>query len=142
MNRAKLIDYLKLIAFVLCFAGIPLAMVIAGYYYTLIKNNNIYEKSVFREISNYYTRLESISDQEKFWYYLFDNRINKNTKKGNTTKESLKNLASELKTLKKDYDFDYIVYHTIEGAIPSITSTTLGGVFEEWKIALKIVWSF
>lgn len=142
MSRAKIYDYIKFIAFVLCFAGIPLTLVITGYYYTWIQNKSIFEKSLSREIGAFYTKLELFADQQKFWYFLFDDRINKKTKKGKDTNECLKILASELDSLKKDYDFDYIVYNPSSGAIPSIASDTLGGNFEEWKIALKTVWNF
>ena len=75
MSRAKLYDYIKFIAFVLCFAGIPLAIVITGYYYTWIQNISIFEKNLSRDISAFYTKLEPFADQQKFWYFLFDNRI-------------------------------------------------------------------
>ena len=142
MSRAKLYDYIKFIAFVFCFAGIPLALIIAGYYYTWIHNKRIFEKSLSREINAFYTKLEPFADQQKFWYFLFDDRINKKSQKGKDYSETLKILASELDSLKKDYDFDYIVYHPESGAIPCIASDTLGGNLEEWKIALRTVWNF
>ena len=140
MSRAKLYKYIEFIAFALCFAGIPLAMVITGYYYTWIQNRSIFEKNLSREISAFYTRLEPFADQQKFWYFLFDNRINKKTRRGKDSSETLTILANELNSLRKDYDFDYIVYHPKLGAIPCLASDTLGGNFEDWKIAFNCVW--
>ena len=142
MSKVKLYNYIKLIAFVLCFAGIPLAMVITGYYYTYIQNINIFKKNISSEINAFYTKLEPFADQQKFWYFLFDNRINIKTKKGKDTSESITILANELNFLRKDYDFEYIVYHPNLGAIPCIASDTLGGNFDDKKKALNLVWRF
>ncbi|MBQ2592794.1 MAG: SpoIIE family protein phosphatase [Candidatus Riflebacteria bacterium] len=142
MSKAKLYNYIKFLAFVLCFAGIPLAMTITGYYHTWVQNRNIFEKNISREISAFYTRLELLAEQQKFWYFLFDNRIVKKTRRGKDTSESITILANELNSLKKDYDFDYVVYHPQLGAIPCIASDTLGGNFEDWKIAFNSVWRF
>ena len=142
MNKTKLYDYLKFIVFVVCFAGIPFAIVITGYYYTWIQNKSIFEKNISREINAFFTRLEPFADQQKFWYFLFDNRINGNAKKGKDTSETLEKLAHELDSLKQNYDFDYIVYHPKFGAISKIASDTFGGGFEDWKIALKLVWNY
>ncbi len=141
MNMEKLYKYIKFIAFVLCFAGIPLALVIAGFYYTLNQNKSIFEKSVSREISAFYTRLEPFADQQKFWYFLFDSRIRK-ANSGKNTSDTIKKLAAELNNLKKYYDFDYIIYHPNDGAFSRISSDCLGGTLSEWKIALKLIWLF
>ena len=53
MSRAKLYKYIEFIAFALCFAGIPLAMVITGYYYTWIQNRSIFEKNLFIQDLNH-----------------------------------------------------------------------------------------
>lgn len=142
MNKTKLYDYIKFIAFVVCFAGIPFAIVITGYYYTWIQNKSIFEKNLSREINAFFTRLEPFADQQKFWYFLFDNQINKKTKKGKNTLESIQKIANQLDILKKDYDFDYIVYNPKLGAVPRIATDTLGGSFEDWKIAFDLVWRF
>ena len=39
-NKKKILDFIKLTAFIFCFAGIPLIILIVGYYYTWNQNKN------------------------------------------------------------------------------------------------------
>lgn len=76
MNKNKIIDFLKLFAFVVCFAGIPLTMVCLGYYYSVKQYKEALVKDLHRDVSAFYTKLTLSSDPEKFWCYLFYNKIN------------------------------------------------------------------
>ena len=72
MNKKKYSDYIKFIAFILCFVGIPLGMAFTGYYYTFQSNKSILEKKLSNEINAFYTKLgyREVKRDKEFVYYL------------------------------------------------------------------------
>lgn len=142
MKNIKGLDFIKLIIFIFCFAGIPLFMVLTGYYYSLLQNKNIYIKDLSQKFSTLYTKFSSFEEQERFWYLLFEENIKNNITKSNNITESLTKIANSFKELKKDYDFEYIVYNPNYKPIFELSSDSLGGTPYEKKIALNAIWNY
>lgn len=142
MNKNKYSDYIKFIAFILCFVGIPLGMAFTGYYYTFQSNKSILEKKLSNEINAFYTKLEPFADQQKFWISILENTVANYSKKGKNNQETANNIVNNLTRLQKDYEFEYIVFNPTYGAIADIASDTLGGNLDEIKKAVHVLWKF
>ncbi|MBP5469451.1 MAG: hypothetical protein J6Z11_09425, partial [Candidatus Riflebacteria bacterium] len=140
MNRNRVYDLIKIILFILCFVAIPSVMIITGYCYTWQKNKNTFFRNLSREISDFFTNLESFSDQQKFWCLLFNNNIIAKTKKGKGIKETIENLDNSFKELNKYFDFDYIVYNPKFRTVASLSADCLKGEPDEINIAINTVW--
>ena len=110
MNRNKVYDVFKLLAFIFCFAGIPFIMIMTGYFYTRYENKTLMLNKLANDVSVIHSQLELFSDQQNFWSLLFEENISQKTKAGKNTEESMQNYANSLKELNQKYDFDYLVY--------------------------------
>lgn len=144
MKKNRIYDLIKFVIFVICFVVIPSIMVITGYFYTRQKNKNTFFKSLSREISGFFTNLESFSDKQRFWCLLFNNNIiiKNQTKKEKEIKKTIENLGNSFKELNEYYDFDYIVYHPKFGTVASLSSDCLEGELYERNIAIDAAWKF
>ena len=142
MKKHTFYNFTKYVFFILCFIGIPTALLFTGYYYTRQQNIKNFEKDLFREINAFYTRFDTIEDPQKFWYYLFYNNIVLKSKKSKKLQETIQNIVNDFKDLKKDYDFDYIVYHSEYGGVVNIASDTVGGSIADLKRSLNIVYNY
>ena len=69
MNNADLRKRLNFYAFILCFAVIPLIVVLGGYYYTQSQNRELFLKSKSKAISSFFTKLSMFADPQRFWCY-------------------------------------------------------------------------
>lgn len=143
MNKKQIQNYFKFIAFMFCFAGIPLFMVIFGYFYTKKQNVEILIKNVSKEISIFYTKLAPFADQQKFWCNLFLSNIqNKATSIPKDLDEVFKSLSLICNKLRSSYDFEYLIYHPNKGMVGDIASDTLGGNNDEINTALNFCWKY
>ena len=140
-NKKKILDFIKLTAFIFCFAGIPLIILIVGYYYTWNQNKNYSIKNLSYKASAILTELSLFADQQKFWYHLFDKNINQKKQKVKTIAEAMQNHEKSLKELNKNYDFEYIIYNPKFGLIASLSADCLGGNDKERIIAFKQIWN-
>ena len=142
MKKQQLFNFLKFLIFIICFCIIPLLLILLGYYYTWQKNEKTLIKNLSNKVSSLYSNLALFSDQQKFWYLLFQNKIENSSNQGKNTQETLKNHAKAFEDLNKIYDFDYIVYHPDYGLIASMSPDTLGGNINEQKIAINYVYKY
>ena len=139
-NKKKILDFIKLTAFILCFAGIPLIILLVGYYYTWHQNKNYLIKNLSYKASAILTELSLFADPQEFWYHLFDKNINQKKQKVKTIAETMQNYEKSLKELNKNYDFEYIIYNPKCGLIASLSADCLGGDNKERIIAFKQIW--
>ena len=93
MNKQRFYDLLKFVAFVICFAGIPLGMMIFGYFHTKNVNRENFVKNLTSNISAFYTKLTPFADQQKFWWYLFNSHIVENLDPNKPVWENMKNYS-------------------------------------------------
>lgn len=161
MNKQRFYDLLKFVTFVICFAGIPLGMMIFGYFHTKNVNRENFVKNLTSNISAFYTKLTPFADQQKFWWYLFNSHIVENLDPNKPVWENMKNyserffeedrksvsenmkkFAGIFSELNKKYDFEYLVYHPQRGMIASLSADTLRGTIEEKRLALAYCWYY
>ncbi len=142
MSKQRFFDLLKFFAFVVCFAGIPLGMMIFGYYHTKNTNRENDIKNLTSNISTFYTKLNPFAEQEKFWWYLFNSQVVEPMSYNRLPKESMREFARRFSNLNEKYDFEYVVYNPEYGMIASISADTLRGTKQEKKLALAYCWYY
>lgn len=141
MNNADLRKRLNFYAFILCFAVIPLIVVLGGYYYTQSQNRELFLKSKSKAISSFFTKLSMFADPQRFWCYMLRDNVTYKIANNGDQLQILKNAALTMKKVGDIYGFDYMAYHPTIGVIASLSADTLHGTDEDIKKALYFCWS-
>ena len=124
-------------AFVLCFAGIPGLLLVAGLLHEKRQDSVIRLEKLRGDLNRFYQDISKQADPQRFWCVTLSEALADDTIEKTSSVKIGSDIEERLRRLKQKLNFDFLVY-TPQKSI--FSSSMILEPEHDWKLAVGMVW--
>lgn len=128
---------LRWCAFVICFAGIPGLLLVAGLVYEKQRNSRLRLENLRGDLSRFYQDISGYADPQRFWCATLMELTAPDTIEKTTSVQIGDEITERLQNLRKKLKFDYLVYTPQKSIFASSLALEPA---QDWQLAVGMIW--